>query len=320
VQPGKGLIWETWNAVRIGTNWQAGNGAIFNLNTNGLRPAGLTSGDAAGLPMFPALVRYDEAERGTVEHALRVSVKHSRKEHLYPATHDASVPVTTSTNVPAMGQRLRLKSSFAIPALWTKQEKAVALALKKYGALVADNGSIFGISVAPDDRWTNGVNCFNDLLTVGITNFEVIQTTGVNEGPRSPGAPSANAGPDQTVMFGTTAQLAGAVNFSNAPPVILWKNYSGPGTVTFANAALTNTSATFSTPGIYTLELSADDSVHAVAYDAVVITVTNIINVSITRAGTNVNVSWLGGVAPYTVQRTGAFLQRFRSAGATPDW
>lgn len=307
VQPGNGTLWETWQAARVGTNWQASNGAIFNLNSNGLRPAGLTSGDAAGLPMFPAVVRYDEAERGMVEHALRVTVKRSRYgTYIYPATHYAAPSGNTSTNLPAMGQRFRLKSSFVIPANWTTEEKAVALALKKYGAIVADNGSIFGISVSPDDRWPGGSSAFNNLLSIVITNFEVIQTTGTNEGPRSAGAPVANAGPDQNVAFGAVAPLAGVVNFSNAPPAISWKKYSGPGTVTFANAALTNTTATFSAPGIYTLELSADDSIHAVAYDAVVITVTNVINVSIARAGTNVNVSWTGGVAPYTVQRTGA--------------
>ena len=113
-----------------------------------------------------------------------------------------------------------------------------------------------------------------------------------------------DAGPDQTVMFGQPVQLAGVVIFSNSPPVMQWKLYSGPGTVTFGNAAQTNTTANFSAPGIYTLELGADDGVHAVAYDAVVITVTNVINVSIVRAGTNVNLSWVGGVAPYVVQRT----------------
>ena len=144
------------------------------------------------------------------------------------------------------------------------------------------------------------------MTSIGITNFEVIQTTGANEGPRSPGAPVANAGPDQTVVFGQPAQLAGVVSFSNTTPVIRWTSYSGPGTATFGNAAQTNTTANFSAPGIYTLELSADDSVHAVAYDAVMITVTNVIEVSIALAGTNVNVSWTGGVAPYVVQRTGA--------------
>jgi hypothetical protein len=84
--------------------------------------------------------------------------------------------------------------------------------------------------------------------------------------------------------------------------VILWKQYSGPGTVTFGNAALTNTTATFSAPGAYTLELSADDSIHAVAYDTVIITVTSGINVTLTLAGTNVNLSWTGGSPPYVVQ------------------
>lgn len=242
-----------------------------------------------------------------VEHALRVTVKRSRYgTNIYPATHYAAPSGNTSTNLPCMGQRLRLKSSFVIPGNWTTEEKALALALKKYGALVADNGSIFGISVAPDDRWPNGVNTFNNLLTVGITNFEVIQTTGTNEGPRSAGAPLANAGVDQTgVAVGQPFPLSGVVVFSNAPPVIAWRNYSGPGTVTFGNAAQTNTTATFSAPGTYTLELSADDTIHAVAYDAVVITVANVISVAITRAGTNVNVSWSGGKAPYVVQRSG---------------
>ncbi len=307
VQPGAGFSFETWNALRVGTNWQAANGAIFNLNSNGLRPDGWTSGDAAGFPMFPALVRYDECERGMVEHACRLVVVKSRKEHIYPATHDAGAVAATQTNYPAMGQRLRLKAGFVIPAAWTKEEKALALGLKKYGAMVADNSSsFFSISITPDDRWP--ANAFNDINGGGlaITNFEVIQTTGTNEGPRSPGAPVANAGPDQTVVFGQAAQLAGVVSFSNAPPAIRWTAYSGPGTVTFGNAAQTNTTANFSAPGLYTLELSANDGVHAVAYDAVVITVTNVIQAAIAVTGTNVNVSWSGGVAPYVVQRTGA--------------
>jgi len=304
VTPGNGLIYETWETLLVGTDWQASNGAMFNLNTNGLRPAGWTSGDAAGFPMFPALVRYDEAERGMVEHACRLVVAKSRyNNYIYPATHYAASSANTSTNLPSMGQRLRLKAAFAIPVNWTKEEKAVVLGLKKYGAMVADNGSVFSISVTPDDRWP--ANCFNDLTSISITNFEVIQTTGTNEGPRSAGAPVANAGPDQTVPVGLPIQLPGLVVFSNSPPVINWKLYSGPGKVTFGNAALTNTTATFSAPGTYTLELSAADGVHAVAYDAVVITVMNGINVSLTLAGTNVNLSWTGGSPPYVVQWTG---------------
>ncbi len=305
VAPGGGFIWETWLTQLAGTNWEASNGAKFNLNTNGLRPAGWTSGDAAGFPMFSALVRYDEAERGMVEHACRIVVKRSRyNTYIYPATHYAAPSGNTNTNLPAMGQRLRLKSGFAIPANWTKEEKAVLLGLKKYGAMVADNGSFFSISVTPDDRWPAG--CFNHLTSISATNFDAIQTTGTNGGPRSPGAPAAYAGPDQTVMFGQPTALPGFVSYSNTPPVIQWKLYSGPGMVTFGNASQTNTTATFSAPGVYTLELSADDGVHAVAYDAAVITVSNVIHVSVACTGANVNLSWTGGMSPFVVERAGA--------------
>ena len=134
----------------------------------------------------------------------------------------------------------------------------------------------------------------------------MIQTTGANEGPRSPGAPAANAGLDQSVTLAAPTQLQGFVNFTGAPPVVQWKLYSGPGTVTFGNAAQTNTTATFTAPGIYTLMLSADDSVHAVAYDAVIFTVSSVITVTATRAGTNVNLIWTGGSPPFVVEKADA--------------
>jgi hypothetical protein len=302
VHPGLGNLFETWRTVRTPTNWIAANGAKFNLHTNGLRPAGWTSADAAGLPMFPALVRFDECERGVVEHALRIVVRRSRYgNYIYPATHYASAATNTSTNLPSMGQRVRLKSSFAIPANWTRQEKAVLTALKKYGAMVADNGNFFSISVTPDHRWP--ANCFNNLRNVAITNFEVIQTTGPAEGPRSPGAPVAHAGTDQTIPL--TAQLNGYVSFTS-PTTNQWKFYSGPGGVTFGDASLTNTTATFSTPGIYTLMLGADDGIHAVAYDAVVLTVASSIALTLTPAGADVNLDWTGGSPPFVVERAGA--------------
>jgi hypothetical protein len=303
VQPGAGFIYETWNALRKGTNWQAANGAIFNLNSNALRTDGNTSGDAAGFPMFPALVRYDECERGVVEHACRLVVVHSRSEHIYPATHDAGSVAASQTNYPAMGQRLRLKASFVIPANWTKEEKALVTALKKYGAMVSDNSSsFFSISITPDNRWGNA---FADIANaqIAITNFEVIQTTGPNGGPRSPGAPTANAGPNQSVSLEMGAQLHGIVNFTGAAPVISWKLYSGPGMVIFANASQTNTAASFSAPGTYTLMLSADDSVHAVAYDAVIVTVANGITLNISLSSTNANLSWVGGSPPYVLEQ-----------------
>jgi hypothetical protein len=304
VQPGIGKIYETWKALRIGTNWQAANGAIFDLNTNGLRPDGYTSGDAAGFPMFPALVRYDECERGMVEHACRLVVVVSRSEHIYPARHDAGAVDSSQTNYPAMGQRLRLKASFVIPGTWTTEEKALALGLKKYGAMVSDNSSsFFSISITPDNRWGNAFTHLTGSGAIAITNFEVIQSTSTNEGPRSPGAPTANAGADQSSSLAGGAQLHGVVNFSGNAPVIQWKLYSGPGPVTFGTASLTNTTATFSAPGVYTLMLSADDGVHAVAYDAVVVTVTSGIALSILPSGTNANLSWVGGSPPYVLQQ-----------------
>jgi hypothetical protein len=278
VKPGAGFIWETWLTRRVGGAWEASNGAKFNLNSNALRPAGWTSGDAAGLPMFPALVRYDECQRGMVEHALRLIVKRTRVGPIYPATHAASVGNLTDPNIPAMGQRLRLKASYAIPANWTKEEKAVLLALKKYGAIVADNGGFFSVSVCPDDRFASG--CFDHLSTVAISNFEVVQTTGPNEGPRSAGAPSVNVGADQTIAFGATATLTGSVTGSG---IVQWKVAAGAGTVTFANATQAATTATFSHPGHYVLLLSADDSIHAVAHDAVSIDV--FLNATVERDG-----------------------------------
>jgi hypothetical protein len=303
VQSGDGFIWEMWQAKLVGTSWQASNGAKFDLKSNGLRPAGWTSGDAAGLPMFPALPRYDECLRGMVEHACRIVVARSRREYIYPATHYASTTPATQTNVPAMGQRLRLKSGFIIPDAWTREEKAILLGLKKYGALVADNGGFFSISVTPDNRWAG--NAFSRLSSVGITNFEVIQATGPSEGPRSPGTPTVNAGPDQSTAPGAPVNLHGSVSYQGALPAIQWKAYSGPGLVNFANSALTNTSATFSGSGVYTLMLTADDGVHAVAYDAAVITVSQTITLMVTREGTNLNLSWSGGSPPYVLECSG---------------
>jgi hypothetical protein len=281
VMPGAGWSWETWQAL-LTTNtpaWQASNGAKFSLTTNAQRPAGWTSGDAAGLSLFAAAVRYDEAERGMVEHAMRLVVKASRKSYLYPATHQAGS--TTDPDTPAMGQRIRLKSSFVIPASWSKEERAIALALKKYGALVADNGSFFWISIAPDDRWP--ANCFSHLVTSSggsdlcdVDNFEVVQSTGPTDGPRSPGAPTANAGADQTVSLAAGATLAGAATGTGITTT--WYVYpytTPPGTVTFGSPNALGTTVSFSAAGTYTLMLKASDNVHTPAFDAVVVTVTS---------------------------------------------
>ncbi len=274
VQPSSGDVWETWQTQLVlangQTNWHAANGAKFNLNTNALRPAGWTSADAAGLSMFAGLIRYDECQRGVVEHALRVVVARSRQSYLYPATHHASSD--TNPNRPAMGQRLRLKSSFVIPSTWSTEEKALLNALKKYGALVADNGGFFSLSVAPDHRWSS--SAFSHLTSVSVTNFEVVLGTGSNEGPRSPGAPRVNTGPDLAAAVDTLIELNAQVVYTNTPPLAyLWRLSSGPASVTFSSTNQPSTTVSFPSPGEYVVMFSADNGVHAVAYDALTITV-----------------------------------------------
>jgi len=271
LQPSTGNFWETWQMKKTNGGWQASNGAKFNLNTNALRPMGWTSGDAAGFPMLPALVRFDEVQRGTIEHALRLVVKHTRLGPIYPARHHASRPQTSDPNVPAMGQRLRLKKSFVIPANWSRQEKAVLVALKKYGGMVADNGNFFSFSITPDDRWPQG--SFDNLKSVDVSNFEVVKSTGVSEGPRSANPPIAKAGLDKTVKVGKPLALGGSISGGTGTVVALWYRYSGPTGVTFTSTSKPITMATFSQVGTYTLMLRAEDGIHTPGYDAVVVKV-----------------------------------------------
>ncbi len=273
VQPSSGSIWETWLTKRIGSDWQASNGAKFNMNSNALRPAGWTSADAAGLPMFPGIIRYDECQRGEVEHAVRMIVDRTRREYIYPATHFASSTPATEVNVPAMGQRLRLKASFSIPDNWTKEAKAVAEALKKYGGIVADNGGFLSFSVSPDNRFP--ADAFEDLRDIEVLDFEVIQTTGANEGPRSPGAPTADAGQDQIVHINGGAMLAGSATGSTLTTT--WYAYpyaTQPGLSVINDANSLNTLVNFDKEGTYTLMLKVEDGVHTPAYDVVEIIVT----------------------------------------------
>ena len=146
VQPATGDLWEMWQAKRTGSNWQAACGAKFNLGSHASRPLSWTSADTAGLQMFPALVRYDEFCAAKSRRPAAV-VARTRRACIYPATHYASSSTTASR--PAMGQRFRLKAGFIVPATWTIHEKAVCYALKKYGALIADNGNFFfGLGLA----------------------------------------------------------------------------------------------------------------------------------------------------------------------------
>ena len=152
-------------------SWSAGSGATWNLRSAKVRPAGWTSADAAGLPILPLLARLQEVKRGRIDHALRVTVSRSRRAYVYPARHFASSDGDPS--LPRMGERLRLKAGVDISRL-PRQARVIAAALKRYGLIVADNGSDWYISGAPHPRWDN------DQLHAlgGLTgrDFEVVDT------------------------------------------------------------------------------------------------------------------------------------------------
>jgi len=155
-------------------SWHAGSGAVFDLSSNALRPAGWTSADAAGLPILPGLVRYDEVVAGDIAHALRFTVSVTRKAYVPPARHWASS--NTSPLRPPMGMRVRLKASFDFSA-YPARVQVILRALKKYGMIVADNGSDWYLSGVADARWNDGE--LNSLKQLRGSDFEVVRMTGV---------------------------------------------------------------------------------------------------------------------------------------------
>jgi hypothetical protein len=142
-------LYEFFATKKADGGWEAAQASAFDLSSNKLRPDGWTSADAAGLPLFPAVVRYDELKRGVIEHALRVTIKKTQKAYVYPATHQASPH--KDKDLPRMGERFRLKKDFDT-SKYKGEAKIILEALKTYGMLVADNGIEWAISVTPDDR------------------------------------------------------------------------------------------------------------------------------------------------------------------------
>jgi hypothetical protein len=167
------VLYELFDATprEGGARWTAGSGARWDLSSNALRPKGWTSADAAGLPILPGLVRYDEVANGEIDHALRFTVSRTRRHYIYPARHFASS--LASRNLPAMGQRFRLKQSFVISS-YPPEARVVLRALKRYGMIVADNGSDWFISGAPHDEWDN--DQLRTLKRVKGKHFVVVDT------------------------------------------------------------------------------------------------------------------------------------------------
>lgn len=163
-----------------GGAWQAGSGAVFDLRADRLRTAGWTSADAAGLSILAGLVRYDEVAAGHIDHAIRVTVPRSRNAYVWPARHAASA--SSDASLPPMGLRLRLKASVSLSGL-PAQARVVARAMRQYGVIVADNGSPWYLSGAPDSRWNN--DALHALGKLTGSDFEVVDTRALMVSPNS---------------------------------------------------------------------------------------------------------------------------------------
>jgi len=165
------ILYETWSTYpQQGGRWVAGSGAVFDLRSNALRTDGWTSADAAGLPILSGLVRYDEVAEGEIAHAIRFTAPSTRRAYVWPARHYASS--LTGLNYPPMGQRFRLKADFDVTG-FSPEVQVILRGLKKYGMILADNGSAWFISGVPDPRWDND-HLVSELREVKGSDFEAV--------------------------------------------------------------------------------------------------------------------------------------------------
>jgi len=172
IDPQNRMLYELFQAIPDPIfGWRAGSGAIFDLSSDSLRPDGWTSADAAGLPVFPGLVRYEEVAAGEIRHALRFTVERTQRAYIHPARHFASRD--SDPTLPPMGLRVRLRADYDISG-FPRSAQVILRALKKYGMFLADNGSDWFITGAPDPRWND-----DDLATlkrVKGADFECVDT------------------------------------------------------------------------------------------------------------------------------------------------
>ena len=169
-------LYELYDLRHTSHGWTAGSGATWSLRSNHLRPAGWTSADAAGLPIFAGLARWDEVSRGVIDHALRFTAQRTRRAYVYPARHYASN--SSDPSLPPMGLRVRLKASVGI-ASFPRQARVVLRALQRYGMILADNGSPWYVSGAPNRHWSN--DQLHSLGRLTGADFEVVDTSSLPE-------------------------------------------------------------------------------------------------------------------------------------------
>jgi hypothetical protein len=176
------VLYEVYDAWPVGggTSWEAGSGAVFDLSSHPLRPDGWTSADAAGLPILPGLVRYEEVAAGAIRHAIRFTAPQTRNEHVWPARHDASS--LSGAQYPPMGQRFRLKTAVDISG-FSPEVQVILQAMKTYGIVLADNGSSWFISGEPNESWDNDV--LHELDVIQGSDFEAVDVSSLMVDPDS---------------------------------------------------------------------------------------------------------------------------------------
>jgi len=286
------ILYELYNAFPQTASWKADSGAIFNLGSNALRPASWTSADAAGLPIFPGLVRYDEIASGEIRHALRFTVPSTQRAYVWPARHYASS--ITDPTYPPMGVRFRLKASFNISGFLATNQ-IILRALQKYGMMIADNGSAWFVSGAPDSRWDN--TDLHVLTTITGSAFEVVDVSPLMVDPNSGqalqnGISVTVTPPSASVAVNAKQQFSAVVN-GNSNQSVTWGvngNVGGNSTVGFIDSVSGLYTAPTVVPSPATVTVQATSAAMSSAVGTASVTITGPPAISVTISPTSASV------------------------------
>jgi hypothetical protein len=271
------ILYELFGAVPQAASWKAGSGAIYNLRSDALRPATWTSADAAGLPIFPGLVRYDEILSGHINHAIRFTVPHTQNTYVWPARHEASS--LTGNQYPPMGARFRLKASVDI-SKFSAIDQVILKALQTYGMIIADNGASWFISGAPDSRWDN--DDLHKITTLLGSSFEAVDVSPLmidpNSGQARQTSVSVNVTPATASVQVDLQQQFHAAVVGNTDQSVTWDvngAVGGNGTVGFIDSISGLYTAPASVPAPAAVMIHATSKAVAAAIGSAVVTITN---------------------------------------------
>jgi len=258
------ILYELYAAYPQTASWKAGSGVLINLLSNNLRVASWTSADAAGLPIFPGLVRYDEIAAGEIRHALRFTVPKTQKGYVWPARHYASS--LTGMQYPPMGVRFRLRADFDVSS-FSPANQIILRALKKYGMMIADNGSAWYLSGAPDSRWNNDE--LHDLGRIKGTDFEAVDVSGLMITPDSGQAKQSTGGTVSVTVTPLSASVqVGKTQAFSADQAVTWTASAG----TISSTGLFTAPATVPSPATVTIQATSQADASAVGTATVTIT------------------------------------------------